>query len=642
MVDGFKLFVDEGSAIFGKLHFLLSILGPCEIDDSFLPKIASHSYCIMIGAGYKNDEFRLLITIVDQPKGAKNLHDISRNTGAMTYILNGLLKFTTSTYQPYSTFRILFGLCIYLTISSVRISFFIINLLLVASGTSVMKSFLKWPTFVIDVRTDSGLSLINLHFTSEEEVRMSLPCVIFDSSMWAVIFDISIIINIILKSDIFQASASKMKISVTADSAIPTLNQLIEELAALRHLNGRQGVQEKKLFERNQPYVLQSYSCTISGDLLDITVNETMLRASIYLKGKYLAEKYFDNRHYENNSVLWSAKLFSVKFCRFQLHGISDGPRCVAVDVSLVITNTLSSHTLPTNSISNGLQSHGDEGQRIEYCTRVELSCKQLEFHSNVLAEHRILFYHISATYHYCYGMDCKERNLSGLGSQGTYNIHIRCKKVEIDTVDSSSYGIIEMGCLSAVKCFALLSRTMFGVRHEKCSCSFLIDEFSLQLLYRTCRISCTSLPSTSLMRDRIIAAPVTVDDVNPCLADTANPVTDNCGLSNRKKRKSKIDRVATITTTAAEADRGTDKTPHHNHNHNDNQIHTPSNGLQRYTSTVFLSNVSGSMCKASRTLSACDLAQYVSEEGSSRMFELCSFLGTEASTSNVLSSCSD
>jgi hypothetical protein len=417
MVDGFKLFVDEGSAIFGKLHFLLSILGPCEIDDSFLPKIASHSYCIMISAAYKNDEFRLLITIVDQPKGAKNRHDISRNTGVVTYILNGLVKFTTSTYQPYSTFRILFGLCIYLTISSVRILSFIINLLLFASGISVMKSFLKWPTFGIDVRTDSGLSLINLHFTSEEEVRMSLPCVIFNSSMWAVIFDISIIINIVLKSDIFQASASKMKISVTADSAIPTLNQLIEEIAALRHLNGRQKVQEKKLFERNQPYVLQSYSCAISGDLLDITVNETMLRVSIYLKGKYLVEKYFDNRYYENNSILLSAKSFSMKFCRFQLHGISDGPRCVAVDVSLVITNTLSSHTLPKNSDSNGLQSHGDEGQRVDNSTRVEHSCKQLEFHSNVLAEHRILFYHISATYHYCYGMDCKERNKSGLGS---------------------------------------------------------------------------------------------------------------------------------------------------------------------------------------------------------------------------------
>lgn len=635
MVDGFKLFVDEGSAIFGQLHFLLSILGPCEIDDSFLPKIASHSYCTMIGAAYKNDEFRLLITIVDQPRGAKNRHDISRNTGVMTYILNGLVKFTTSTYQPYSTFRILFGLCIYLTISSVRILSFIINLLLVASGISVMKSFLKWPTFGIDVRTDSGLSLVNLLFTSEEEVRMSLPRVIFNSSMWAVIFDISIIINIVLKSDIFQASASKMKISVTADSAIPTLNQLIEELAALRHLNGKQGVQEKKMFERNQPYVLQSYSCAISGDLLDITVNETMLRASIYLKGKYLVEKYFDNRHYENNSILWSAKSFSVEFCRFQLHGISDGPRCVALDVSLVITNALSSHTLPEDTVSNGLQSHGDEGQRIEYCTRVEHSCKQLEFHSNVLAEHRLLFYHISATYHYCYGMDCKERNMSGLGLEGTYNIHIRCKKAEIDTVDGSSYGMIEMGCLSVFKCFALLSRTMFGVRHEKSSCSFLIDEFSLQLLYRT---SHTSLPSASLMRDRVRTAPVTIDDVSPCLADTADPVTDNCGLSNRKKRKSKIGPVANITVTAAAADRDTDKT----HNHNDNKIPTPSNDLQRYTSTVFLSNVSGSMCKASRTLSACDVALYVSEEGSSGMFELCSSLGTEASNENVLLSCSD
>jgi hypothetical protein len=638
MVDGFKLFVDEGSAIFGKLHFLLSILGPCEIDDSFLPKIASHSYCIMIGAAYKNDEFLLLITILDQPRGAKNRHDISRNTGVMTYILNGLVKFTTSTYQPYSTFRILFGLCIYLTISSVRILLFIINLLLVAPGTSVMKSFLKWPTFGIDVRTDSGLSLINLHFTSEEEVRMSLPCVIFNSSKWAVIFDISIIINIFLKSDIFQASASKMKISVKADSAIPTLNQLIEELAALRSLNGGQGLQEKKLFERNQPYVLQSYSCTISGDLLDITVNETMLRASIYLKGKYLAEKYFDNRHYENNLILWSAKSISVKFCRFQLHGISDGPRCVAMDVSLVITNTLSSHTHPKNSNSNSLQSHGDEGQRNDYCTRVEHTCKQLEFHSNVLAEHRILFSHLSATYHYCYGMDCKERNISGLGPQVTYNVHIQCKKVEIDTVDGSSYGMIEKGCLSALKCFALLSRTMFGVRHEKCSCSFLIDEFSLQLLFRTSRKSRTSLPSASLMSDRVRTAPVTIDDINPCLADTADPVTDNCGLSNRKKRKSAIERVATITTTAAETDRDTDKTPNHNHN----KVPTPRNDLQRFTSTVFLSNVSGSMCKASTTLSACDLAQYVSEEGSSRMFELCSSLGTEASTENVLLSCSD
>lgn len=633
MVDGFKLFVDEESAIFGKLHFLLSILGPCEIDDFFLPKIASHSYCIMIGGAYKNDELQLLITIVDQPKGTKNLKDISHNTSVITYILNGLVKFTTSTYQPYSTFRILFGLCIYLTISLVGMLLFAINLLLAASGISIVKSIVKWPTFGIDVRTDAGLSLINLHFTSEEEVRMSLPCVIFNSSMWAVIFDISIVINIVLKSDTFQASVSKMKISVTADSAIPTLNQLVEELATLRRLNGRQGLHEKKLFERSQSYVLQSYCCAISGDVLDITVNETMLRASIYLKVKYLTEKYFDNRYYENNSVLWSAKLFSGKFSRFQLHGISDGPRCVAMDVSIVITNTQSSHTLPKSAGSNGLQSHGDEGQRIDYCTRVEHSCKHLEFHSNALAEHRILFHDISATYHYCFGTDCKERNMSG--SQGTYNFHIRCKKVEIDTVDGSSCGMIEKGCHSAVKCFALLSRTMFGVRHEKCSCSFLIDEFSLQLLYHSSR---TSLPSASLMRDRVNAARVTVNDINPCLADTADPVTGNCGLNNRKKRKSKIQRVVNVTIAVAEPDKGTDKTP----NNNPNKILTPSNDLKRYTATAFLSNVSGSICQASRTLSACDLAQYISEEGSTRTFELCSCLGTEVSTKNVLLLCSD
>ena len=637
MVGGLRFFVDEDSAIFGKLHFLLSFLGPCEINDSFLPQIASHSYCIMAGGTYENDEFRLLVTIVDQPKGASNLKNISRNTGVMTYILNGLVKLSTSTLQPYSTLRLLLGICIYLATTFVRIFLFMINLLLVSFGLSNMKPLLKWPSFGIDLRSDTGLSLVHLQFTSDEKLRMSLPCIIFDSSIWAVIFDISIGISIVLRSDILQVSASKMKISVTAESAIPTLNQMAEEFAALRGgLNGRQGAHEKKLSERRQPIIPQSYCCTVSGDTLGITLNESMLRASIYLKGKYFAEKYFDHKHYENNLILRGTKLFSIRFSRFQLHGISDGPRCVAMDISLILTNSLSSNTSHKNENSDGL----------DYCSRVEHSCKQLQVHSNAHIEHQILLDDIIASYDHCYGDYTNNRNT--VCSNEICNVHIQCKKIEINTVDGNSYGIIEKNCKSALKFLTLLSTTLFGVRHDKCSCSFLIDEFCLNILYRT------SLPCTSVIKCHSTATQV-ITDGNKSHKDV--PLCEKNGLRKRIRKNGNFRGVNNMAVTAVnkETDEMFDCSNNNNNNDNSNNninnsnknknndsnnnnntdnnndndndiknIKTPKlfTDAKRYTSTFFLSNISGSISESCTVVNGCNVAQYFAEEGSSRMFE--------------------
>ena len=645
MVGGLRFFVDEDSAIFGKLHFLLSFLGPCEINDSFLPQIASHSYCIMVGGTYENDEFRLLVTIVDQPKGANNLKNISRNTGVMTYILNGLVKLSTSTLQPYSTLRLLLGICIYLAITFVRIFLFMINLLLVSFGLSNMKPLLKWPSFGIDLRSDTGLSLVHLQFTSDEKVRMSLPCIIFDSSIWAVIFDISIGISIVLKSDILQVSASKMKISVTAESAIPTLNQMVEEFAALRGLNGRQGAHEKKLklSERRQLIIPQSYCCTVSGDMLGITLNESMLRASIYLKGKYFAEKYFDNKHYENNLILRGAKLFSVKFSRFQLHGISDGPRCVAMDMSLIITNSLSSNTPHKNENSDGL----------DYCSRVEHSCKQLQIRSNAHIEHQILLDDINASYNHCYGDYTNNRSI--VCPKEICNVHIQCKKIEINTVDGNSYGIIEKNCKSAVKFLTLLSTTLFGVCHDKCSCSFLIDEFCLIILYWT------SLPCTSVIKCHSTATQaitdgkkshkdVTLSEKNGLrkrvrkngnsggvhnMAVTADKIfnsssNNNNNISNNKNKNNNNDNNRNNNNNNSNNKNNNNNDNDNNDNNsydNDNDINyikspKPFTDAKRYTSTFFLSNISGSISESSKVVNGCNVAQYFAEEGSSGMFE--------------------
>ena len=315
MDHGFPLLVDGKTAELSSLHQFLSLVGPCRIDDSLLhiSHRCSQSHYIAVRAAYKEQEFRLIVTIIDQPKQAKDFQSIPFNTAIIVQVLKFLKLLTESECFVHSCacsmlFLIGFGL----------VSFLFSGTLLLIKLISYYKTPPQWatrPCFAIILQSNDESRIFSISVKPKKFLQISIPSIDVEKCRSKVTFRISVHLEISINSEALQANISEAKLSARRETLLPSLKDLISRFTEMIRifLNSKKKTSMDKRTEKysksKSPHsssrintMFQSdYAFNFIGSTLHLKLNGNIMNSSNYFKLKKLTETIGEKK---NESIL--------------------------------------------------------------------------------------------------------------------------------------------------------------------------------------------------------------------------------------------------------------------------------------------------------------------------------------------------
>lgn len=319
-MEDYKILVDSKLPILKSLHELICLFVPCVIDSEFLLK----SYFVSVKAVYEEEEFRLILSVVNKPIRSDELKWILFNTKVLVQISNFILSLLVSTNPIYSLLRF-----VAIVITS---GFIFISKLFFSTCSS----------FAFILRTEGKRPLLLLRMHRKMNLDFSLPSLRSMKLFWIYTSEPYIECGLSIICDSFQVVGRDIKLCLKTqpyflsndDTIIATMRDGSGENYEHNHL-GKNKKKKKKKCSSSEP----SHYFTIQGKTLDIELKETNL-SSIYLKLKYFVEIYGSNLKGYDKKGHKALTFIAADFSELRLYNYKEEkPLGVAIEVFMLYSS---------------------------------------------------------------------------------------------------------------------------------------------------------------------------------------------------------------------------------------------------------------------------------------------------------------
>ena len=426
MDHGFPLLVDGKTAALSSLHQFLSLIGPCRIDDSLLhiSHRCSHSHYIAVKASYKEQEFRLIVTIIGQPKQAKDFQSIAFNTAIIVQVLKFLKVLTESagfvhSCASFMLFLLGFGL----------VSFIFSGTLRMITLISYCKTPPLWatrPCFAIILQSNDEIRIFSVSVTPKKMLHIPIPSMNIENSRLKVTFRTLVQFEISINSEALEANISEAKVSVRREVLLPSLQDVISRFTEMivKFLNSKQktriNMRTGKHSKSKSPPSYSSrinsmfqsdYTVDIFGSMLQIKLNGDILNSSIYFKLKKLTETIGEKKN-ESNSLNNGGKncshvsnlFFSIEFSEILLSSSQNIPSCATKKVSFLYSQIATNKVFYENSFHeiNRIDVDCPKYSHLLSDIKIELNCCQIQLLLDFNDENnKVIISNLSSSYTY-------------------------------------------------------------------------------------------------------------------------------------------------------------------------------------------------------------------------------------------------
>jgi hypothetical protein len=518
MVGGLELLIDGETVVFRTLHVLLSLLGPCKLDNSFLKHdIGVVPNRIFLGVAYENHSCRLIVTVAGQSKRLRK----KKLTSFSTIIVSHLLYGIAALIRPTNNLHVFLSLAVRLVLFALLTAsnFLLLFLWSILSFSGLLRlSSIVWPNFAIDIQSEDGRCLLQLTFNIRKISRILAPSIGVEKDYWILNGNSSVDLDFSVKSDLFQATGSDVKLILNSTSAIPSMAQIIDTVVSLLPYNENYCVREERFkLQGKSAFKLTCYF-VIEGNVFDLQVIETSFNASIYLKLKALSDNYHNEigcgqkqkqKDFNDNpnDVL---NVISVKFNEIRVHGLSSRyPLLLAYMPSFSLNSydclpfrSPSDCSADSSETDENTWRDSDSDPIEEHKRSFDYNCKQLKLFLNSDSENKVILTGISS-YYSCASHAAEEKESA--------NHVFRCEKVEVEIFEEFVDFALKKETSTLIKHLCCIANTAIGKSSQGCVCSFLVQEFVLHLFHgainkplpTTRRRRCSKLSGAKRNRDR-------------------------------------------------------------------------------------------------------------------------------------------
>lgn len=412
MDHGFEVQVDERTAVLSNLHEILSLFRPCRIDDSFLHHCHNHCQYVALGISLKRQEFRLTITMIGQPKRAKDHQSIAFNTAVVVQVLNICRFIADPGHFMHSCACATLWLVGFGFLLSISLIISWIRLLMTSIGYDKRPSLLiTWPTFDFVLRSEEGMQLFRISATPKNILHIATPSLTIEKNRWKVTFRTSLNFKMSINSGALDADISEMKISLTHDIILPFLKEMISVFREIitKFMSLRTGKKNclksakysgydssSYLYHPESNSILQSnYKINLTGNILRIKLLGDVINSSIYFKLKKYIEKGRTRENDKNNCENVKKKnifpfniIFSVGFSELLISDNNQNiPFCVAMAVSFFYSHVHDENYFFGNSFYRENRVHSNNRSNLKHpnntesqsSIKSELQCSQIQ-----------------------------------------------------------------------------------------------------------------------------------------------------------------------------------------------------------------------------------------------------------------------
>ena len=484
MVGGLELLIDGETVVFRSLHVLLSLLGPCKLDNSFLKRdVVAVPKRILIGLAYENHSCRLIVTVAGQSKRLRK----KKLTSFSTIIVSRLLCGIGALIRPTRNLHIFFSFVVRLVLFTLLTAsnFLLLSFWSILSLSGLLRlSPIVWPNFAIDMQSEDGRCLLQLLFQVKKTSCLLIPSLKVEKDYWILNGNSSLYLDFSVKSDLFQATGSDVKLILNSTSlVIPSMAQILDAAVSLLPNNENYCVREERFkLQGKNAFKLNCY-LAIEGNVLDLQVMETSFNASYYLKLKALTENYHNDIgcgqkqkdvHDNPNDV---HNILSIKFEEICVHGVSSKyPLLLACKPSFSF-HSLHCSPLDCSADCDEADTWRDSDAGDERKKSFDYNCEELKLFLNSDSENKIILTGISSYY------SCASRTEEG---KETANHVLRCQKVDVEIFEEFLDLALKKETTILIKHLCYLANMAVGKSSHCCVCSFLVQEFGLHLFHRT------------------------------------------------------------------------------------------------------------------------------------------------------------
>lgn len=485
MVGGLELLIDGETVVFRSLQVLLSLLGPCKLDNLFLKRdVVVAPERIFIGVAYENHSCRLIVTIAEQSKRLRKKKLTSLSTIIVSHLLCGIAALVRPTSSQHVFLSLVVRLVLFgfLTASN----FLLLSFWSILSFSGLLRlPPIVWPNFAIDIQSADGRCLLQLLFKVRKISRILAPSVRVEKDYWILDGNSSVDLDLSVESDLFHATVSDVKLILNSTSIIPSMAQIIDAVVSLLPFNENYYSREKSSELQGKNALKLTYYFAVVGNVLDLQITETTLNASIYLKLKDLVENYHNDKgcrqkqKYVDDNLYDALDIVSIKFNEIRVHGLSTRyPILLAYMPSFSLNST---HCSPSecsadsgdketteNTWRVSVSIPGEESKRSFDCT-----CRQLKLVLNSDSENKVMLTGIASYY---------SSTPHAKGEKETANHVFRCEKVEVEIFEEFVDFALKKETFVLIKYLCLLANTAIVKSSQGCVRSFLVQEFVLHL----------------------------------------------------------------------------------------------------------------------------------------------------------------
>ena len=161
-------------------------------------------------------------------------------------------------------------------------NFLLLSLWSILSLSGLLRlSPIVWPNFAIDIQSEDGRCLLQLLFQVKKTSCLLIPSLKVQKDYWILNGNSSLYLDFSVKSDLFQATGSDVKLILNSTSlVIPSMAQILDAAVSLLPYNENYCVREERFkLQGKNAFKLNCY-LAIEGNVLDLQVMETSFNAS--------------------------------------------------------------------------------------------------------------------------------------------------------------------------------------------------------------------------------------------------------------------------------------------------------------------------------------------------------------------------